>query len=143
MIVTVFRSRLNPGVQEEYAPMAKRMGELARTIPGYCSHKGFVAEDGERVTIVEFETEKALSEWSRHSEHSQAKKKGVGSFFSEYSFQICDVIRNRSWIAKSRSETEIRPDAKIKPSAEIRSSAKPKRAGATRLVAKARRGSPA
>jgi heme-degrading monooxygenase HmoA len=107
MIVTVFRSRRNPGVQEEYASMAKRIGELALTIPGYCSHKGFVAEDGERVTIVEFETEAVLSEWSRHSGHSQAKRRGVGNFFSEYSFQICDVIRNRAWIAKTPSARTI------------------------------------
>ena len=60
MIVTVFRSRLKPGVQDEYSPMATHMSQLARDIPGYISHKGFVADDGERVTIVEFETEDAL-----------------------------------------------------------------------------------
>jgi heme-degrading monooxygenase HmoA len=59
--------------------MAKRMSELARTIPGYFSHKGFAAEDGERVTIVEFETEEAL-EWSHHSEHAQAKRMGIKNF---------------------------------------------------------------
>ena len=57
MIVTVFRTRLNPGVQEEYGPMAKQMSELAQAVPGYISHKGFTADDGERVTIVEFESE--------------------------------------------------------------------------------------
>mgnify|MGYP003350083918 FL=1 len=57
MIVTVFRSRLKPGVQDEYGPMAARMSALAKSMPGYISHKGFVAEDGERVTIVEFENE--------------------------------------------------------------------------------------
>ncbi|WP_171522062.1 antibiotic biosynthesis monooxygenase family protein, partial [Acinetobacter baumannii] len=63
MIVTVLRSRLNPGVQDDYGPLAQEMSALARTIPGYVSHKGFVAEDGERVTIVEFETEAALQAW--------------------------------------------------------------------------------
>ena len=55
MIVTVFRSRLMPGLKDEYVAMVARMTELARTIPGYISHKGFWADDGERVTIVEFE----------------------------------------------------------------------------------------
>jgi hypothetical protein len=36
---------MNPGVQDEYG-MAQRMRELVRNIPGYISHKGFVAEDG-------------------------------------------------------------------------------------------------
>ncbi len=101
MIVTVFRSRLNSGAQEEYGPMAKHMSELARTIPGYISHKGFVAEDGERVTIVEFETEEALRVWRTHPEHVKAKRHGIESFFSTYKIQICNVIQDRSWVAKS------------------------------------------
>jgi heme-degrading monooxygenase HmoA len=104
MIVTVFRTRLNPGAVEEYGPMAKRMSELARTVPGYISHKGFVAEDGERVTIVEFESEEALQEWRGHPEHGKAKKRGIESFFSAYKFQICSVIRAREWLAKAKTE---------------------------------------
>jgi heme-degrading monooxygenase HmoA len=102
MIVTIFRSRLVPGMQDVYDPMAKRMSDLARTIPGYISHKGFVAEDGERVTIVEFETEEALHEWRRHPEHAKAKRRGIDSFFSDYKFQICSVIRDRAWTAKAK-----------------------------------------
>ena len=105
MIVTVFRTRLNPGVQEEYSPMAKQMSELAQGIFGYISHKGFVAEDGERVTIVEFESEEALRAWQIHPEHSKAKRRGIESFFSDYKFQICSVIRGRSWTAKTSEKT--------------------------------------
>ena len=57
MIVTVFRSRLRPGVRDEYVALVDRMTAIAATMPGYISHKGFFADDGERVTIVEFEHE--------------------------------------------------------------------------------------
>jgi heme-degrading monooxygenase HmoA len=116
--------------------MAKRMSDLARTIPGYVSHKGFVAEDGERVTIVEFESEGALEEWRRHAEHARAKRQGIMSFFSEYSLQICNVIRDRAWTSRAsrgasgnsaaeikpkttttRPKATARPDAKAKPAA--------------------------
>jgi heme-degrading monooxygenase HmoA len=107
MIVTIFRSRLNPGVQEEYGPMAKHMSELARTIPGYVSHKGFAAEDGERVTIVEFESEEALQEWRHHPEHAKAKRRGIQSFFSDYKFQICTVIRDRVWTFAAKSQAVV------------------------------------
>lgn len=100
MIVTVFRTRMNPDQQDAYAPMAARMSELVRAMPGYISHKGFVAEDGERVTIVEFENEEALQAWRVHPEHVTAKRHGIQSFFSSYKFQICNVMRNRSWTAK-------------------------------------------
>jgi heme-degrading monooxygenase HmoA len=103
MIVTIFRSRHNPGIEQEYGPMAKHMGELARTIPGYISHKGFAAEDGERVTIVEFESEEALQEWRIHPEHARAKRRAVQSFYSSYKFQICTVIRDREWTGAGRT----------------------------------------
>jgi heme-degrading monooxygenase HmoA len=104
MIVTVFRSRLNSGVLEEYGPMAQRMSELAQGIAGYVSHKGFVAEDGERVTIVEFESEEALRAWQIDREHGKAKRRGIESFFSEYKFQICNVIRGRTWTADKNEQ---------------------------------------
>jgi antibiotic biosynthesis monooxygenase (ABM) superfamily enzyme len=44
MIITVFRSRLMPGVREEYLVLVDRMVKLAETMPGYISHKGFFAE---------------------------------------------------------------------------------------------------
>jgi len=102
MIVTVFRTRINPGAQDEYGAMAKRMSELARAVPGYISHKGFVADDGERVTIVEFESEEALHRWRIDPEHRMAKRRGVESFFSEFKFQICNVLRERQWAARTK-----------------------------------------
>jgi hypothetical protein len=33
MVVTVFRSRLYPGTQDECGPLARRMSELVRDIP--------------------------------------------------------------------------------------------------------------
>lgn len=103
MIVTVFRSRLNPDARDEYAVMAKRMSELAAAIPGYISHKTFTAEDGERVTLVEFASEEALREWRVHPEHGQAKKRAIESFFSEYKVQICNLLRERVWTGRDRT----------------------------------------
>jgi heme-degrading monooxygenase HmoA len=94
MIVIVMRSRLNPDAQEEYKQWAMRMSILARDVPGYVSHKGFVAEDGERVTIVEFESEDGMRAWAKHPEHVEAKKKGRSVFFAEYRVQICQVMRD-------------------------------------------------
>ena len=92
-VVTVFRSRVRPEAMDEYASMAARMSELAKSMPGYIGHKGFVAEDGERVTIVEFASEEAQRAWAVQLEHVQAKKKGRSTFYSEYRIQICAVQR--------------------------------------------------
>jgi heme-degrading monooxygenase HmoA len=109
MVVTVFRKRMNPGAQDEYDSIGVRMGELARAIPGYISHKGFVAADGEQVTIVEFESEQALEQWRIHTEHRLAKRRGIEALFSEYKFQICNVVRERAWTAKTKPGVRERP----------------------------------
>ncbi len=93
MIVTIFRSRLRPGVQGDYVPLAERMSSLARTMPGYVSHKGFSADDGERVTVVEFESEAAMRAWRMHPEHRTAQQKGRESFYEEYTVQVCELVR--------------------------------------------------
>lgn len=94
MIVTVFRSRLKPEAAAEYKEWAARMSALAVTMPGYISHKGFTAEDGERVTIVEFENEESQKAWSRHPDHIQAKIKGKKEFYQEYRVQVCTLLRD-------------------------------------------------
>ena len=93
MIVTVFRSRLLPGVREEYLALAARMNEIAARMPGYISHKGFFADDGERVTVVEFASEEAMRAWRAHPEHVAAQRRGRREFYAEYSIQVCSVIR--------------------------------------------------
>ena len=85
MIVTVFRSRLMPGLREEYVALVDRMVELATAMPGYISHKGFFAEDGERCTIVEFESEEAQRAWRMHPEHRDAQRKGRELYYQDFS----------------------------------------------------------
>ena len=93
MIVTVFRSRLRQDAREEYIALVERMVELAKTMPGYISHKGFFAEDGERVTIVEFEHEEGMRAWRMNPEHRAAQKKAREIYYSEYNIRICNVVR--------------------------------------------------
>lgn len=93
MVLTVFRCRLREEARTEYMALASRMAELATTMPGYRSRKTFVAEDGERVVLVEFEDEASQRNWSVNPDHVQAKKKGRESFYAEYTIQVCDVVR--------------------------------------------------
>jgi len=100
MLIAVFRSRLKPGVRDEYAAAVDRMNELARTMPGYISHKTFHAEDGERCTIVEFEREEGLRTWRTHPEHIVAQKLGRQKYYTEYSVQVCSLDREAKFKAK-------------------------------------------
>jgi len=99
MVVTIFRNRLKPENVEEYYEWAGRMGALAMTMPGYLSHKTFTAEDGERVTIVEFADEASQRTWSTELRHVEAKKKGRADFYTEYKLQVCEVKRESVFTA--------------------------------------------
>ena len=101
MIVTVFRSRLLPGVKDDYVALADRMNALAKTMPGYISHKGFFAEDGERVTVVEFESEEGMRAWRMNPEHRAAQKKAREIYYSEYSVQVCNIVRESKFKRES------------------------------------------
>ena len=93
MIVTVFRSRLRDGVREDYVTDVARMVELAQAMPGYISHKGFFAEDGERCTIVEFDSADSQRAWRMHPEHRDIQRKAKDIYYEEYSLQICELVR--------------------------------------------------
>lgn len=93
MVITLFRNRLRPDAGPEYDPTLKRMLEIVRSMPGYISHKTYTADDGERCTVVEFDTEEHQRAWATHPEHVQAKVRGRQAFYSEYNLQVCTLVR--------------------------------------------------
>ena len=94
MMVTVFRSRVRPENIDEYQKLSAKMSELARSMPGYLSHKGFTAEDGERVAIVEFESEETHRAWAELPAHRKAQQLGRERFYSEFSIHVCQALRS-------------------------------------------------
>ena len=104
MIVTVFRSRLKPGVRDEYVALVDRMTEIAQTMPGYISHKGFFADDGERVTIVEFENEEGLRVWRSNPAHVAAQKLARNKYYTAYHVQVCTLDRESKFKAQETTQ---------------------------------------
>jgi heme-degrading monooxygenase HmoA len=94
MVVIVFRSRIRPGTENDLMTIGARMYELASAMPGFVSYKDFTAEDGESVTVVEFDTLEHLGAWRDHPEHREAQRLGREQFFSEYRIQVCTTVRD-------------------------------------------------
>ena len=94
MVVIVFRARLRPNVDfKELEQLGQRMYAIASAMPGYISYQDFAAQDGENVSIVEFESEETLAAWREHPEHRSVQKRGREEFFSEYQIQVCKPVR--------------------------------------------------
>jgi heme-degrading monooxygenase HmoA len=100
MILTVFRSRLNDGHRVEYDRQVEITAALAEQTPGFLGHKMFVAEDGERVTLVEFDSMASQRAWSLSAEHKAAAVAGRKGFYAEYQIQICTVDRQSRFAAR-------------------------------------------
>jgi heme-degrading monooxygenase HmoA len=84
-------------VEQEMGEVAARMYELVSRMPGFISYKDFGAEDGEYVSIVEFDSLEALGAWRNHPEHKLAQERGRKDFFAEYHIQVCTTVRDYSF----------------------------------------------
>src|SRR5262245_23879477 len=98
MILTVFRTRLRPGCDTALLErLGARMHELATRMPGFISYKDFTAEDGESVSIVEFESAETLLAWREHPEHKDAQRLAREQLFAEYRIQVSTPSRAYQW----------------------------------------------
>ncbi|MEJ7597001.1 MAG: antibiotic biosynthesis monooxygenase [Kofleriaceae bacterium] len=101
--VIVFRSRLRPGIEADYARRGDEIHALALTMPGLIAAKDYIAEDGERVAIIEFDSADHLAAWREHPEHLRAQAEGRAKFYSSYSIQICRQERGATFDAETGS----------------------------------------
>jgi heme-degrading monooxygenase HmoA len=94
MVIVVFRSRLRSDADlTALEALGARMYELGSAMPGFVSYKDFAAEDGETLTLVEFETDEQLLAWRNHPEHVEIQARGRAEFFSEYDITISESRR--------------------------------------------------
>ncbi len=94
MVLAVFRSRLRPENADAFQALAQRMLELAESMPGFISYTSYTAEDGERCSIIEFESPEHLQAWRQLPEHQQAMRTGRERFYLEYSSHIAEPTRS-------------------------------------------------
>lgn len=105
-MIIVFRSRLRRGVEERYERRVEEVAAIGESMPGFVSSKDFTAEDGERLTLIEFESAETLAAWRAQAEHRRAQAEGRDEFFECYSVQVCELVRESSFVAKGESSGE-------------------------------------
>ncbi|MBD3647914.1 MAG: antibiotic biosynthesis monooxygenase [Pseudomonadales bacterium] len=103
MILAVFRSRVRPECKEEFSRFAHELEKLARSMPGFISYKDFAAEDGERVSIHEWESAEHLKTWREHPEHRKAQALGRQNYYEDYTLYVLDQPR----------QSRFRPDTTL------------------------------
>jgi heme-degrading monooxygenase HmoA len=93
MVISIFRSRLRQENAEEFAALADEMMKLAEGMPGFISYKLYTSDDGERCSIVEFESHAQLIAWRDLAEHRDAQEIGRERYYEEYTLHVTDPVR--------------------------------------------------
>jgi heme-degrading monooxygenase HmoA len=97
MVVTLFRSRLTSLAGDDYTAMAGEMLVRARTYPGFVAMKNFTSDDGERLTVVWWESDELQSAWRRDERHREAQKLGRERWYHYYHVETAEVMREQQF----------------------------------------------
>jgi len=97
-MVTLFWSRFRDDIDEAaYRDDAERVHALAQSMPGFISIKRYRADDGERLSVVMFESEAQQSEFRKLAEHRAAQQRGRESYYQSYRLMVCESRREYGW----------------------------------------------
>jgi heme-degrading monooxygenase HmoA len=100
-VVTVFRSTLLDEPDDGYDALNTEMERRAHELGGLIEVKRFVADDGERVTLVTFEDRPSHERWANDPAHRRAQGVGRSAIYATYSIQVADCTRVATFEAPS------------------------------------------
>jgi heme-degrading monooxygenase HmoA len=96
-VMTVFRSRLRDDAGDEYGTTADEMEARARSMPGFVDFKHFVADDGERVSVIVFASRAAHDAWRDDPVHRAAQQRGRDDWYAQYAILVGEVAHEQRW----------------------------------------------
>ena len=75
-------------------------------MPGFIDFKTFVASDGERMSLVTFDTVAHHEAWRDDPEHRSAQQRSRDEFYLEYTISVCRELRRRHFDTADERGTE-------------------------------------
>ena len=91
----IFTSKLKPGA-DDYGTTAKRMLELAQTMPGYLGIESARNAEGFGITVSYWRDEESIRHWKAHLEHRDVQERGKREFYEHYEGRVARVERDYS-----------------------------------------------
>jgi heme-degrading monooxygenase HmoA len=93
MLVILFRSRLTATAGDDYAAMDAELSQRVEGAPGFLGAKSFVAEDGERLTVVWWRDSETLERWRNLPRHREAQRTGRARWYERYEMDVAEIVR--------------------------------------------------
>ena len=98
MVVVIFGTEKRPDIDlEEYGERNERMYDIVSTMPGFLGIKGYVSEDGERISVARFESDEALKAWRLQPDHVETQRRARDVYYESYWVQVCHTVRDYRW----------------------------------------------
>lgn len=97
-IAVIFVSR-RTAVDQGYAEAARRMLELAESMPGYLGVDSARGDDGLGITVSYWESEAAVAAWRADVEHLEAQRLGRTKWYEHFDLHVTRVIRSKAYDA--------------------------------------------
>ena len=98
MIVMLYLTTLrDEALRGEYEAMNDQARAAAEAVPGFVRWEEFTGGAGERLGVVEFESEDALAAWRNAPSHAEANRRGRDAVFGRYRVVVCEVRRETSF----------------------------------------------
>ena len=88
----IFTSQRTEG-DRGYTDMAGRMMELAAGQPGYLGIETARGSDGLGITVSYWRDEASIMAWKRDTEHQQAQRSGLQTWYDDYQVRVARVER--------------------------------------------------
>lgn len=88
----IFTSHRTPE-DDGYGSTADRMVELAANMPGYLGIESARGADGLGITVSYWKDQESIRNWKAESEHREAQRRGIASWYSHYELRVALVER--------------------------------------------------
>lgn len=94
MYLVVFRNRKRADIDADaYIHDAVDMEDRAHRQPGFLLFRSYTADDGEVLSMSEWEDEAAGLAWARDAQHLLVQKRGREQYYETYTLYCCDSPR--------------------------------------------------
>lgn len=98
MVVVLFGTNKRDDIDlEEYGERNERMYDIVSKMPGFLGIKGYVSEDGERISVARFESDEALKAWRLQPDHVETQRRARDVYYESYWVQVCHTVRDYRW----------------------------------------------
>jgi heme-degrading monooxygenase HmoA len=88
----IFSSTRTAG-DHDYAATARRMEELAESMPGFLGIESARGADGFGITVSYWRDEASIAAWRQHGEHVLTQERGKREWYVHYNIRIARVDR--------------------------------------------------